>query len=584
MVPAGSYRIMDERVIAAIRLVLVVSALVSTRMDPTEPVHYLAAIEMILTLYFLYSAILVGYAGYGRVLISTPVLPWVDVAWYVLLISLSNGSNSLFFLFFFFAILVASFQQGFASGLHVTLVSTALFVSVGLAMSPAAPAFELNAFLLRSIMLPVLGVMMACWGGSETTLRRRLALLQEVSALANPRLGLDDTLGTILERLHAFYAADACLLILADASPGVYSLRRISRHAGEATGKAEPMSEAWVRMLVNMPADGTIVDRGASRLWQVWQTKSDQTRQMPSDSLPDDTLRLLRGALTAASFITLSFRSPMEITGRLYLTASRRRAFTPSDVAFLRQVLDRLLPMLDNSRLMERLAAEATVAERQRLARDLHDSVTQLLFSMTLIAQSVAPAWQRDPREGEHRLHRLVELGQTALAEMRALVAELRPAESLSTRVGSPSPLCATERVQRHGLAVVLRRHVADVARDGLRIDLETEGYMPQPLAQEEALYRIAQEALHNVVKHAGAQGAAITLATDVQVTSLIVQDNGSGFVPPSAGGESGPTGPGGFGLAIMRERAEALGGSVCVVSAPGAGTRVEVRLPRQKE
>jgi DNA-binding NarL/FixJ family response regulator/GAF domain-containing protein len=135
----------------------------------------------------------------------------------------------------------------------------------------------------------------------------------------------------------------------------------------------------------------------------------------------------------------------------------------------------------------------AVLEDRLRLAWELHDSVTQLIFSMTLIAQSIAPAWQRSPSEGEHRVQRLLELSQSALSEMRALLAELRPDEGLAEVCAAADMLPGVGRVQADSLAAVMRRHAAEVAREGLASAIDTQAYAQQATDQEEALSRIAQ-------------------------------------------------------------------------------------------
>jgi signal transduction histidine kinase len=250
--------------------------------------------------------------------------------------------------------------------------------------------------------------------------------------------------------------------------------------------------------------------------------------------------------------------------------------------------------------LYERGQQVAVLQERQRLARDLHDSVTQLIFSMTLIAQSISPAWQRDPAEGEHRVARLLELSQAALAEMREFLAELRPAnlepvaaEGLGL-VGVPGPAPGNLQTQQEGLAVALQKHIAHIIGEELRVEIDLHNYVKQPPAVEAALYRIAQEALNNIVKHARAQHVEIRLVTHHGATRLTVTDDGIGIGDDAAGHseiQSGDhpgtvrSGPptaqaGGFGLVSMRERAEALGGTVRLIVNPGQGTTVMVELP----
>lgn len=231
---------------------------------------------------------------------------------------------------------------------------------------------------------------------------------------------------------------------------------------------------------------------------------------------------------------------------------------------------------LQQHTLYERGQHIAVLEERQRLARELHDSVTQLIFSMTLIAQAIAPAWQRDQAEGERRINRLLELSQSALAEMRALLAELQPAETAET----PAPPPATPdilRLRTEGLAAVLCNYAARIAGDTLQVEVDTGSYQPPPTgthaaAQDENLYRIAQEALNNVVKHARATHVNILLTTQNGLTRLRVADNGRGL-----NSLTGPARPGGLGLKNMRQRAETIGGTLRLDNRPGGGTIVEV-------
>ena len=253
--------------------------------------------------------------------------------------------------------------------------------------------------------------------------------------------------------------------------------------------------------------------------------------------------------------------------------------FTPEDAAGLEIVTDQLAVAIENARLFAAAHRAAALEERHRLARELHDSVTQQLFSLSLMAQAVGPAFERSPAEGARRAERVVELSRAALAEMRALLAELRPAEAPRTPVQHGSGGFGVERVRRAGLVDALRAHAADAvgalpSGATLAVTVEGDGYVTQPAAREEALYRIAQEALNNVVKHARARRAVIRLACGEGGTTLTVRDDGVGI--PDRGAGTG----GGFGLATMRERAEAVGGTIRVVTAAGRGTAVEVVLP----
>jgi signal transduction histidine kinase len=238
-----------------------------------------------------------------------------------------------------------------------------------------------------------------------------------------------------------------------------------------------------------------------------------------------------------------------------------------------------LATAIDNRR-QARLVAErgrrlAVLQERQRLARELHDAVTQSVFSVSLIAQSIVPALRRDPAEAEHRIERLIEQSLTAMSELRAVLAELRPDDATAAEEGASG-------AGDGGLVAALARLAAGLDDHGLAADLEAADYAPQAEAHERALYRIAQEALSNVVKHARARRVLLQLAIERARVRLRIIDDGVGVAATRTPGEAPRVGSGGLGLTSMRERAEELGGSLNVRSQSGGGTTVEVTLPRR--
>ena len=229
---------------------------------------------------------------------------------------------------------------------------------------------------------------------------------------------------------------------------------------------------------------------------------------------------------------------------------------TQAAYAANRDLLGRLA---EANRQLQRYAAgqerAAAIRQRAALARDLHDSVTQTLFSLTLTAQAALLLSERDPDRVGGQLDRLHDLAQAALATMRTLVAELRP-----------PPLA-------EGLAAALRQHAAErQLTENLAVTVEITGDPQAPLspAEELGLFRIAQEALNNVVKHAGVAQATVRLHL-AQPVWLEISDRGQGFTPGQAGDG------GRLGLAGMRERAAEIGWRLEVASAPGAGARIRV-------
>jgi signal transduction histidine kinase len=201
----------------------------------------------------------------------------------------------------------------------------------------------------------------------------------------------------------------------------------------------------------------------------------------------------------------------------------------------------------------------AVLEERERLARELHDSVTQSLYAVSLHAEAAGRALtDGDAEPVASNLADIRETAQEALAEMRLLLFELRP-----------PPL------QEQGLAAALQTRLRAVeARAGLATAFEGDDADRLRPETEQELYRVAQEALNNVLKHAHARRATVRLDVCADRAALEVVDDGVGFEPALRDVD-------GYGLPGMRERAERLGGTLRVESAPGAGTRVRVEVPR---
>jgi PAS domain S-box-containing protein len=211
--------------------------------------------------------------------------------------------------------------------------------------------------------------------------------------------------------------------------------------------------------------------------------------------------------------------------------------------------------------LREQAAALAAGEERAHLARELHDSVTQALFSMTLLTRTTEMLFDRDPSAARDNLGTLRDLQREALAEMRALIFELRPGN-----------------LEQDGLNRALKTHAAALSgRVGLPIVVASELEERLPIEIEDVLYRIAQEALHNVVKHAGARQVRVELEGEPDQVILRIIDDGRGF-------DATDIPEGHLGLAGMRARAAKIDGHLSIMSRPGAGTTIELSVPNRRD
>lgn len=209
---------------------------------------------------------------------------------------------------------------------------------------------------------------------------------------------------------------------------------------------------------------------------------------------------------------------------------------------------------IENARTYEQAQALAVIQERQRLARDLHDAVSQTLFSANVLAESLPRLWKRIPNNARQQIEQLQILTRGAMAEMRTLLLELRP-EHLSS-IDVATQLC------------LLVDGLRSRKRIEVQLDIEDGPYVP-PKARV-AFYRITQEALNNVVKHSRATRVDIVYRVTSEWVSLSIADNGVGF-------DVADTAPG-FGLMNMRERAESVSAQLKIASTIGQGTCIAVQ------
>ena len=232
--------------------------------------------------------------------------------------------------------------------------------------------------------------------------------------------------------------------------------------------------------------------------------------------------------------------------------------FTEDDVRLVNLFADQAAIAIEKSQMLKRIEQLAVVEERQRLARELHDSVAQALYTVTLYAEAARLALAAGKQDVvAHNLHELRSMAREALVDMRVLIFELHP-----------------PALKEQGLIAALQARLAAVeARTGLRSELQVQGDRRLPLAVEEELYWIAQEALNNVVKHAQAQHVALQLELAAGQACLEVRDDGAGFDPGQA------KQAGGLGLRGIEERVQRIRGELAVTSAPGQGTCVRVTV-----
>jgi len=242
------------------------------------------------------------------------------------------------------------------------------------------------------------------------------------------------------------------------------------------------------------------------------------------------------------------------LIGMLRVESSEPGFYSERDAQLALAFANQAATAIENARLYDQARDLATFEERQRLARELHDAVTQTLFSASLIAEALPDAWRQSPAKAQRGVEELRRLTRGALAEMRTLLLELRPGALAEKPLGELLGALCTSVTSRTRIPIEL-----DVTGDALLA----------PTIQI-ALYRMTQEALNNIAKHAAPSQVTITFQCDSEQVQLRITDDGRGFDPSAVAPES-------LGLGIMRERAASIGATLCVESQPGEGTEVRV-------
>lgn len=368
---------------------------------------------------------------------------------------------------------------------------------------------------------------------------RDLATLYEIAALVGESAPLEELLASVLARVVAGVDAMAGLVLVTDEADG--RMRPLAVHA------IAPSLLSWVNSL------------------PVLDAVQSQTEMLLIHDLASDPRMASLFAPEAAgdapfpyrALVSLPISDGVSILGVLIIFGEEPFLFNVEDLEVLRSVTEQLSIAIENAQLRERAEAAVVWGERQRLARDLHDSVTQLLYSQVLFADAAYKFLGAQQTErASYYLERLGESAARALREMRLMIYRLRPS-----------------LLAEAGLIGALQRRLEMVEqRAGIQARLTYEPRPNLPDEIERALYYIAEEALNNALKHAVTTEVTVAISSPPGHVCLSVTDNGCGFDVACVSE--------GLGLQSLQERAGALAGELTIASAPGEGARIEVCLP----
>jgi PAS domain S-box-containing protein len=373
---------------------------------------------------------------------------------------------------------------------------------------------------------------------------REAAMLARIAATLTVDQSMSATLDTLTAGVVLATNATAAAIALVDRE----QMRvRMFSICGLPNEFADAMEEAWP--LATQAAAIRAVESQQIQVVQdarAWMQTSPRYERI-HHLLPDmawDTLvafpLIYRG--TAIGVLTIYYPSPGP---------------PDAEIGLLSAIADHAAVAVENARLYAEAQGKAAIEERQRLARELHDSVSQALYGIGLGARTARALLDQQPEKAIAPMDYVLQLAEAGLTEMRALIFELRP-----------------ETLELEGLVAALEKQFASLhARHRITVNAELCEEPDVPLPVKEAIYRVVQEALHNTIKHAHASTVNLRLERDALEIRFDISDDGVGF-------DSTASFPGHLGLRSMQERVSRLGGTILITSTPGAGTRIAGRIP----
>jgi PAS domain S-box-containing protein len=383
---------------------------------------------------------------------------------------------------------------------------------------------------------------------AEADQRRRIAEgLREGLAVLNSQQPLNDILAFIVRQATELLGTDGGALYLLDDAQKML-------HVGAAYG----LSHTYTAM--EMPLGGAVTGRAVAlgepvSIPDMRSATGLLEAYLRDPAMPpgwDVAVEQLKANYNA--ILAIPIRTGTETYGAVTLYYRESQQFSDDVIGLALAFARQAALVVENARLREQVREAAVLAERNRLARDLHDAVTQALFSASIIADTLPQLWEIDPSDARQQLERLSQLTRGALAEMRSLLIELRPTRLVETDMQT------------------LLRQLIDAAHGRRTIDmrLSMQGHCDLPAEAKVVFYRVAQEALNNIIKHSGAAHAFVHMRGDGHQYTLQVLDDGVGFDPERIGGDH-------FGVQIMQERAASIDAVLILDTAPGEGTEIKL-------
>ena len=561
-----------ERALALARVMLSISALVALYLNSADA---FAAPDLVHSLLLLYSANAVGLlvllwrwselpSGFAWTVQAT------DIVWPCVISVFTNGPGTPFFLFFIFALLAAAFRWGIRESLLTVVVAIATLGGEAYALNhgwiavPDADRLGI-AFMMRIVYLIIFALLIGYLAESEKRRRAQALSIPQVLSKVRVDAGLKATLQVVMQEVLKLFGGREMLLLAREGGRQQASLWRVER----LPASGEMVFTCWhLDGAEAQPYFFELPVQGGGAAWLLSSAESVITIGRDGKPLRGSKCRLPPGFAVTHPFdrlLTSSILVAPDLSCRLFLFEPSRGGRPEAQLRFLRDLTNRVTPAIYNVYILRRLRSRAAAAERGRVARDLHDGVVQSLHALAfrLYALRTGTVSARDRTQ---ELLDLQELAQKEAANLRGMIQHLQPFDP---------------RHLLNSLAGMIEQYGYDTGISAKFVCEANDVTLPPAICRE--INGVVQEGLANVLKHSGAENVVVRLASEPDAWVLTIEDDGRGFEFSGRFTQlelervrRGPL--------IIKQRARAMGGELTLVSTPGRGARLEIRIPQAVE
>lgn len=566
-----------ERVISGARLFFAVVALIAIYLDPTEPARYEELIYGLLVVYALHSLVVHLFSWFYSKS-SQPawaLLQVVDLVWFSIITTFSQGPSSPLYVFLLFLLLVASFQWGFRETLATAAtIVTVLMLQAGLLLT--APlwgrygvegAFELNRFILRSAFLLLMGLLLGYLSEQEKMHEAETGLIARLLGQIQAERGLRSAIASVIGEVLRILNAEKALAVLQEGTTGrvyVWEAHRPPRSELVSLHLSEPDPRAASEYFFPLPTQALFAfRRKSSRAFRCIAVDAEG-RRTAGEPLNFPEAFLAERAFRSVAIMALEFAS--DWGGRLIVFDPESGPNPETELRFLQKLLREVGPALHSVYLVRRLRSRVGAVERARVARELHDGAIQSLVGLEMQLDVLRRPHSPNSAQLGEKLSAMQNLLHQEVLNLRDLMEQIKPVKT------------GPRELPEH-LSDMVEKFRRETGIASSFVCQHEEINLSARAARE--MSRIVQEALVNIRKHSAAHNVLVRLFARDSFWELTIDDDGRGFDFTGrlslAELDSARKGP-----VVIKERVRALGGELAVDSRPGEGARLEISIPQR--